>query len=62
VETSFRLWTAEVPNLGKAGVLAVIHFSTTLFVHSFTGVDQAVCRKHPQDYPQDASLAPPGLV
>jgi hypothetical protein len=62
VETSFRLWTAGLPDLGTAGVFTVIHFSTVLFVHSFTVVDQLVCRKHPQVYPQDASLAPPGLA
>jgi hypothetical protein len=60
VETSFRLWTAEASDLAKTEVFIVIHFSTGPLVHSFTTVDQPVCLKHPQAYPQDASLAPTG--
>jgi hypothetical protein len=42
VDTSFRLWTKELPDLGKAGAFFVIHFSTAPLVHSFTAVDQPV--------------------
>ena len=62
MDTSFRLWTTELPDLGKAGVFTVIHFSTAPPVHSFTALDQPIRRKNPQVYPQDASLAPPGLA
>jgi hypothetical protein len=48
------------PDSGKVGVLIVIHFSTASLVHNLTATDQHVYPKHPQDYPQDASLAHPG--
>jgi hypothetical protein len=40
VDTSLRLWTRKLPDLGKAGVLTVIHFSTASFIHSCTAGDQ----------------------
>jgi hypothetical protein len=48
------------PHLAKAHALTVIHFCTAPVIHSCTAADQPVCRKHPQPYAQDASLAPSG--
>jgi hypothetical protein len=62
VDTSLRLWTAEAFRPGQRLVFTVIHMSTVSLIHSCTAVDQPVCRKHPQLYAQDASLAPPGLA
>lgn len=59
---SLRLWITEASphHLVKADALTVIHFSTAPFIHSCIAADQPVCRKHPQPYAQDASLASPG--
>ena len=40
----------------------VIHFSTATSVHSCIPADQRVYSDHPQAYPQDATLAGPGLA
>jgi len=40
----------------------VIHFSTATSVHSSMSADQRVYSDHPQSYPQDATLAGPGLA
>jgi hypothetical protein len=39
VDNSVRMWTAEGPRLGKAGLAAVIHFSTAPSVHRYTAAD-----------------------
>jgi hypothetical protein len=40
-----------------AGAAAVIHISTGLFVHSFTGADLRFCPNYPQIYTQAVIVA-----
>ena len=47
---------------GAAGPGGVIHFSTATSVHSCVPAEQRVYPDHPQAYPQDATLAGPGLA
>ena len=46
----------------EPGPGGVIHFSTLTSVHSCGSADQRVYTDNPQDYPQDATLAGPGLA
>ena len=53
---------ATASSIAAGPPAAVIHFSTSMLVHSCAVVSQHVYLNHPQVYTQDANLARPGLA